>query len=163
MTETASQSVRDDSKKTGRPKGWYVLFLAWVVYAAAFFEFSKTLVKDAPDVTNGQMLDLAHRYAAFLGVGLGLVSFLVVGLVYLIARLVMRKSSRLVALVLTALGYAPWLVFGWDLVYREPRYSEVARAIITYTGKPMFYSAVLVCGVAVVGIPLTLVFKKRAK
>jgi hypothetical protein len=163
MSDTESKSARDDGKKIGRTSGWYVLLLAWFFYAGAFFTFSKTLVKDVPDVTNGQMLDLAHRYAAFLGVGLGLLMFLVTGILYLIIRLIMRKSSRLVALILTALGYAPLLVFGWDLVCRELRYSEVARAIITYTGKPMFYSSMIVCGVALVGIPLTLVFKKRIK
>ena len=163
MSEIEPKSAHEDNKKAGRTSGWYVLFLAWIAYAIAFFAFSKTVVKDAPDVTNGQMLDLAHRYASFLGIGLGLVSFLVVGLLYLIVRLIMRRSSRLVALILTALGYAPWLVLGWDLVYREPRYSEVARAIITYTGKPMLYAAAIVCGVALIGVPLTLVFKKRLK
>jgi hypothetical protein len=166
MPETAPKSARDDSKKTSRTSGWYVLFLAWIVCAAAYFEFFKTLVKPVADITNGQLLDVGHRYGPFIGVALGLISFLAVGLVYLIIRLIRKRPSWLVALILTALGYAPWLVLGWDLVYREPRYAEVARLIITYMGKPMLYSTAIVCGVALLGVVLTLltlVFKKRAK
>lgn len=139
----------------------YVLFLAWIAFAGVFFAVSKTVVKNAPDIANGQLLDIAHRYASFVGVALGLATFLVTGIVYLIARLILKKPSRLAALVITMLGYAPWLVFGWDLVYREPRYAEVARAIITYLGKPMLYSAAIVCGCALLVSALTLVFKKR--
>lgn len=155
----------NDGARAGRTAGWYILLLAWPVYAAAFLAFSRTMVKDAPDITNPQLLDIAHRYASFVGAALGLATFLVTGLVYLILRLFTKRGRRLMASLLTAAGYAVWLVFGYDLVYLEPRYAEVARVIITYLGKPMLYAAGAVTGLALVGVVvsvLTLILK-RAK
>jgi hypothetical protein len=144
-----------------RTAGWYVLLLAWIGYTVLFFAFSKTFVKPAADITNTDLLDIAHRYASFAGAAIGLVAFLATGILYLAIRLARREPSRLIALLLTLFGYAPFIVFGWDLVYREPRYAEVARAIITYLGKPMLYSAAIVCGLAFLGTVLTLAIKKR--
>ena len=100
---------------------------------------------------------------ALIGIALGLVTYLATGAVYLLARLFRMGARRLVALVLTALGYGAWLALGYDLVYVEPRHTEIARVIITYLGKPMLYSATLVCGLAALGIVATLVAPKRAK
>jgi hypothetical protein len=161
MPRTSQESVQGDDGKSGRASGWYVLLLAWIAYAAAFFVFSKTTVKAAADITNYQLLDYGPKYGPFAGAAFGLAAFLATGLVYLIARFFVRDARRLLACVLTMLGYGVWLLFGWDLVYREPRYAEVARAIITYLGKPMLYSAEIVCGLALVGAVLSVIVKKR--
>jgi len=159
-TPSSKSGPAGDVTRSDRTAGWHVLLLAWPVYAGAFFAFSKMYVKPAADITNYQLLGIANKYASYVGAVLGLAAFLVTGIVYLVLRLIRRKPSRFVALILSALGYAPWLVLGYDLVYLEPRYAEVARAIITYLGKPMFYSAVIVCGAALLGSFLTLVFRR---
>ena len=163
MPETPKVSAGDTTTKSGRSSGWYVLLLAWIVFGAAFFALSKTMVKPANDITSDQLIEIAGRYSSFVGIGLGLVAYLVTGLVYLIIRLFRLKARRFVALVLTALGYSAYLVFGYDLVYRERRYAEVARVIITYLGKPMLFSAAIVCGLAVLGVLLTLLLKLLLK
>lgn len=151
----------DNLGQARRTAGWYVLLLAWLGYTALFFVFSKTSVKPSADITDAELLDIAHRYASFAGAAIGLVAFLASGIIYLAIRLARKEPSRLAALLLTLMGYAPFIVFGWDLVYREPRYAEVARAVITYLGKPMLYSAAIVCGLALLGTALTLAIKKR--
>jgi hypothetical protein len=161
MPTTAQESARSADGKPRRASGWYVLLLAWIAYAAAFFAFSKTAVKAAADITDYRLLEYGPKYGPSVGVALGLAAFLATGIVYLIARRFVRNDRLLLACVLTALGYGVWLLFGWDLVYREPRYAEVARAIITYLGKPMLYSAEIVCGLALVGAVLSVIFKKR--
>lgn len=148
--------------KSGHASGWYVLLLAWFAFAGAFFAFSKSSVKPVPDITNYRLLEYGPKYGPFAGVALGLAAFLATGVVYLVIRLIRKRPSRPVALVLTAVGYSAWLLFGYDLVYREPRYAEVARAIITYLGKPMLYSAAVVVGAAALGAALNLFLKKRS-
>lgn len=157
MTKTASANAPAEKKSAG----WYVLLLAWLVYGSAFYALSKSLVKPAADITNYDILNIFNTYSSYTGIGLGLISFLVAGVIYLIVRLILRGPSLAAASLITALGFAPWLIFGWDLVYREPRYAEVARAIITYLGKPMLYSAVIVCSVTIVIFVCSLIFKKR--
>ena len=146
-------------KKTA---GWYIPLLAWLIYGGAFFAFSKSLVKPAADITNTDILNLFGTYAAFTGIALGFLSFVVAGIVYLVVRLIKRGPSLTAASFITALSFIPWLIFGWDLVYREPRYAEVARAIITYLGKPMLCSAEIVCGITLVIALCSLIFKKRS-
>jgi hypothetical protein len=141
--------------------GWYVLLLAWPLYGGAFFALERG-VKPAADVTNGELLAIFGKWSPLFGFALGLASLLASSIVYLIVRLIMRRPSRAAAAFLTALAYAPWLVFGSDLVYREKRYAELARAIITYLGKPMLVSAEIVCGAAILTAVLSLIFKKRA-
>lgn len=148
--------------KTGRTSGWYVLLLAWLLFAAAFFVFSKTSVKPAADITNGELIGYAAKFGPFVGAALGLLSFLASGLVYLIVRLFVKSRRLAAASLLTVLGFAPWLVLGYDLVYREPRYAEVARAIITYLGKPMLYASAAVCGLALVVFLPALFLRRRA-
>ena len=160
MTDAAATGTKGDT--TGRTSGWYVLLLAWIAYAAAFFLFSRTMVKPAADITNYQLLAYGPKYGPFFGAAFGLAAFLVTGLVYLIARLFVRRARRALACLLTALGYGVLLAFGWDLVYREPRYAEVARAIITYLGKPTLYAAEIVSGLALLGAVLSLILKKRS-
>jgi hypothetical protein len=135
----------------GRTSGWYVLLLTWAVYAVAYLVVFKLYVKAPTDVTNSQIISYGTRFGALVGIALGLVTFLVTGLVYLIVRLIVKRQRRLAALVVSALGYATWWLFGYDLVYREPRYAEIARAIITYTGKPMLYAAEITVGLCLLG------------
>lgn len=163
MVDIAAAVGRSDGGKPGRTSGWYVLLLGWLVFAGAFYAFSKGLDTTASDITNYELLEIADKYANYVGVALGLVAYLATGVVYLILRLFRLKNLRVVALALTAAGYSAWLALGYDLVYREPRYTQIANVIITYTGKPMLYSAALVCGAALVGLALTLVFKNRSK
>ncbi len=158
-------SARGGAEKSGRTSGWYVLLLAWIIYAATYFLVFKKMVKDVPDVTNWQLLDIAHKYGPFIGAALGLAAFLATEIVYVFALLFRVKARRGMALLLTIPAYAVWAAFGYDLTYREPRYAEVAKAIITYTGKPMLYAAVAVMGLAALGLLLSLgaaLFKKRA-
>jgi hypothetical protein len=142
-------------KKSGesgklKTSGWYVLLAAWAVFAVAYLVFSKMMVQPPADVTNAKMLMYGGKYGSLLGIALGLLAYLATGLVYLIARF-LTGQRRLVALLLTAAGYGAWTLFGYDLVYLEPRYAEVARAIITYAGKPLLYAGALVVGLSLAG------------
>lgn len=163
MADTAPTDKAGSAPGAGRTPGWFVLLLAWIAFAGVFFAASKTMVVPPMDVTNGRILELAGKYASFVGIALGLASYLASGLVYLVIRLIRVRALRLAALAVTFLGYAPWLVFGYDLVYLEPRYAEIARAIITYLGKPMLVSAAVVCGVVLLGAVLDATLSRRRR
>jgi hypothetical protein len=146
----------------GRTSGWYVLLLAWGIFAVAYFAVAKT-IQPPTDVTNAAMLKYGGTFGAFAGVALGLLAYLATGLVYLIGRL-FTGQRRLVALLVSVLGYGAWLAFGYDLVYLEPRYAEVARAIITYAGRPMLLAGALTVGLCLlgaVGCTVRLVLSRR--
>lgn len=155
--------TKADKLSATKNSGWYVLLAAWLIFAVAYLIFFKTSVQPPTDVTNAKMLMYGGKYGAFLGIALGLAAYLATGLAYLIARF-LTGQRRLAALLLTAAAYGAWALFGYDLVYLEPRYAEVARAIITYTGKPLLYASVLVVGLCLlgtVGCVVRLVLAKR--
>jgi hypothetical protein len=138
--------------------GWYVPPAAALLFALLFFAFARG-VEAPPDVVSAKIIDVFGRYAAFGGAALGLIAFLATGLAYLILRLLSRRWRRVFALGVTAVAYAALAAVGYDLVYLEPRYAEVARAIITYLGRPTLYAAAIVVGAATLALVAEVIIK----
>jgi hypothetical protein len=162
ITQGIATAVAKDGKQKGN-SGWYVLLTSWVLYASVFFAVSKGLDTSASDITNFELRGIADTYGAYVGVALGLLTYLVTGIAYLALRLFRAKDLRLAAFAVTAAGYAVWLAFGYDLVYVEPRFTQIANVIITYLGTPMLYSSAIVVGAALLGVVASLILKGRTK
>ena len=118
-------------------------FLAFVLFALLFAGFSVGLKPDVAGIDNGQVVEIFKKWTPLAGAVFGLLSMLGMYIV----RLFGFRKFRLGGPLLLMLGYAPWLAFGYQLAYREPRYAMIAKAIITFLGKPMLYS-----GGAMVGL-----------
>lgn len=139
MPHTKTPSV--DTPNFGQRK--WMPFLAFVLFSLLFAGFSVALKPDLTGISNGEMVDLFKKWTPLAGVAFGFLSML--GM-YLI-RLFGFRKFRLGGPILLMLGYAPWMAFGYQLAYREPRYATIAKAIIAFAGKPMLYS-----GGAMVGL-----------
>jgi hypothetical protein len=135
-------------------------FLALIIFSAAFFVFSKTLHPFLGDIDTGDMLDKFQKYSPFAGAAFGILSMLLMYILYIFRRLFRLHKTRYSAPVVLILGYAPWLIFGYQLAFREPRYAMIARAIIAFGGVQMFYSSCVMVGLGILWL-IVMPFTKR--
>lgn len=120
-----------------------MLFLSSLIYALSFWGFSTLLVADSSSIDSYSIVQFFDQYAQYTGVGIAIVSLLGMLIGRLVLALFKLHKRRFTNSLLVMLGFAPWLAFGYQLLYREPRYANIAKAIIEYLGEPMLYSSIV--------------------
>jgi len=103
---------------------------------------------DPSGISSFSIVEFFDQYAAYAGVALALLSLLVMILLYGLLAMVKLNRRRATRPLLVILGFLPWVVFGYQLLYREPRYANIAKAIIEYLGEPMLYSGLIVVAIS---------------
>lgn len=84
------------------------------------------------------------KYGLFMGIGVGLIIMILSYILYGILALVRLTKFKLTNLILNFLAYLFMLIFGFELVFLENRYTTLANAIIAYIGYPLFYTSIIV-------------------
>jgi len=123
-------------------------FLALLVFAGLYFAVFKLFPASVADIDSERILAPFQKYGAYAGAGVGLLSMLGMYIVYIFRSLFHLNRFGFSAPFVLMLGYAPWAAFGYQLVYREPRYATIAKAIISFMGRPLLYasSAMVILG-----------------
>ena len=104
------------------------------------------LKPDTAGIENQTILEIFQKWSPFAGVAFGILSMLGMYIV----RLFGLRKIRIGGPILLILGYLPWLIFGYNLVYLEPRYATIAIAIIAFIGKPMLYASSALVGLGII-------------
>jgi|CXWL01.1.fsa_nt_gi hypothetical protein len=123
-------------------------FLAWIVFSGIFYGYGKYFPAVTTDINNSQILNISQQYASYSGIIFGFLSML---LMYLFFAFGLRRSG-----ILFIIGFVPWLAFGYQLAYREPRYAEIAKAIISFLGEPLLYSSAVMVGIGLLWFIISL-------
>ena len=134
-------------------------FLAFLLFALLFAGFSLGLKPDMTGISNGEMVDLFKKWTPLAGTVFGFLSLLGMYIV----RLFGFRKFRLGGPILLILGYAPWMAFGYQLAYREPRYAMIAKAIIAFLGKPMLYASGTMVGLGALFFIVVLIRRHSKK
>lgn len=114
------------------------------------------------DVDNASILS-AFRIAGWAaGPVAGVLALVLMLLLNGIRRLVRLRSVGVLHPVVVLAGLAPWAVFGWQLVYREPRYTAFGRAAIDFVGAPLWWGSVIAIACTLF-LSLPLLFPVRQK
>jgi|GEM_PF-2096945 len=132
--------------------------LAFILFALLFAGFSFGLKPDVTGIDNDEVIKLFKQWTPLAGAAFGFLSMLGMYIV----RLFGFRKFRLGGPILLILGYAPWMAFGYQLAYREPRYAMVAKAIIAFGGKPMLYASGAMVGLGVL-FCFVVLFRKHPK
>ena len=130
-------------------------FLTFILFAVAFFAFSKTVHPFVGDIDTGDVLDKFQKYSPYAGAAFGILSMLLMYILYIFRAIFRLNRIRYSAPFVLMLGFAPWLVLGYQLAYREPRYAMIARFIISFGGFPLFYSGAVMVGLGVLWLIVT--------
>ena len=133
-----------------------MIFLAVLVFALVFFLVTQQMPADPSGITNTTIVTLFQQYTPYGGLAFGVLSLLLMGILAGVFRLVGISKLRFSRPLLVVLGFAPWVAFGYQLVYREPRYATIAKAIIEFLGEPLLYAGSALVGVGVLWLMVSL-------
>ena len=134
--------------------------LVCVVFAAATALAYAGLKPSGEDIGNAEIFRIVSLAAWGVGPILGIVSLLLIGLLNLIRRLVRLREVAFLHPIVLLLGVLPWLAFSIELVFKEPRFTPIARAIIDFAGRPMLWGS-LTATLLVVALSIALMFSKK--
>lgn len=133
-------------KQLSRMHGAFTPFFAWIAFALAFFIITQAVPAETADISSYSILEFFKKYSHYAGVGIGLLAFLSMLILMGLATLFRLKNNRFFMPIILILGFFPWLIFGYQLVFVEPRYANLAKAIIAFLGQPMLYGSALMTG-----------------
>ncbi len=128
--------------------------IAVLVYGAAyyisFFLRKGVIVFDGDNWRNG-----FETYAVYSGIGfivVGVLAFLLVLLICFIVRLTKLRITVPVLLLLSGLWSAG---AGYQFLFREKLYTDLARGVVGYMGMPLFVSGITLSILALIFILLS--------
>lgn len=128
-------------------------FVACLALAAVSTGAYALMRPTGEDVGNSQII-AAFQIAGWAAGGvMAVLSLFFVFVLNGVRRIIRVRRVRWLHPVVVLAGLLPWMLFGWNLVMVEPRYTPFARAAIDFVGKQMFLGAF---GAAVLVIVLSL-------
>jgi hypothetical protein len=131
------EKVKKNSKLAAILPWFAFIFFAFLHYVLFKGSLVSMLV-EASDISNQKILQPSIEYGAYAGVLVAFSSALLYTILALIRRILGGKNLRSLDPILFAISILPWFIFFWVLVYKEPRFTDIARAIITFLGGPGF-------------------------
>lgn len=135
---------------------YFIVFLGFAtVFAVVFLSKKASLEKEflaaaqkVPSIRDfgsssiETALKIAHSYGPYAGIGLGLVAFLVTGVLLLLLKIVRLAKFSLANVFLLLVVYGALLALAIELIYYEARYTVLALAVIFFVGKPLYYASI---------------------
>lgn len=134
----------------------FVLFLLSAGSAAAFWYLN-------PEVLTIQNYEM-QKYAPYAGWGIGVVaaaiSFIFIIIFNGLRRLLKLSKKVFWKRLIIFLCVIPWLIFSWNLL-GEPRFTPIARAVIDFAARPLFWGSLLTSIWALLGVMSSFIPSKK--
>ncbi|MDD5055103.1 MAG: hypothetical protein PHZ00_02430 [Candidatus Peribacteraceae bacterium] len=132
------------------PLLWSLLFL--IIFVGVFF----TQETSAIVINNGTIKNVFSEYGLLAGPVLALLAMLTMYILAGIKRIIGLGKFRFLNPVVILIIMGPLLAFGYQLKFREPEYTDIARGIIGYLALPLLISSGVVCVLAILWLLITL-------
>ena len=120
-----------------------VPLILWIVFIASFYWLYFTLSKElSPDIVSLKVTDFAKKFGVLIPVAYWILSIIIHYLLVFV-RWIIRLKCFVSSLVLVFIVY--WFnLFMWiQLMFYEPRYTDVAKFIIDAFAKPILWASAL--------------------
>lgn len=139
--------------------------LAGLLFGLAYMAAYWYLKPTAGDIVNTTILNIFKKYGLYFGWAFALISLMGLYILYGLKALFRLGRFGILNPVILLAAVFPWYFFANQLLYHEKRYTDIARAIISYVGAPLRYSVLAVSALAVLWLVLAvlfLIFKKKS-
>ncbi|MFA6526459.1 MAG: hypothetical protein WCT26_03570 [Candidatus Buchananbacteria bacterium] len=164
----AAQEIKPE--KTAH--AWYVPLFAYLLFSGTWYLFGDNLSPQmsviASTIANAQIKSIFSDYSGYFGLVFGLVSLIICYILFLPAKLFKILKYRWVQMLIVMLSVLPWIALGYQLVYKEKKYIDIAKGLIAYCGEQLIYCSVTVIVAALIFCSLHFIIqllknKKQAK
>lgn len=137
---------------------WYP-FLVCLALAAATTAAFAMLAPTGEDIGNSEILRVAGISAWGIGSVAGLLTFLKIGILNLLRRIVRLRKVKWLHPVVVLIGTVSTGTFAWILA-GEPLYTPIARAVVEYGARPLLWGSLIATLFAIV-LSLPIFFQRR--
>jgi len=170
--EGEAEAVHNEPDKPaqmpGRSKtGWLWPFFAFLFFAAYYYLDYKLslngILAETRDIANSTISESFQKFSIFGGVIAALISLLVYYVLIAVKKIVGLKKIKFINPMLWILAVLPWYFFARQLVFDEPRYTDLARAIISYVGRPLYSASIAAIWFGILWLVVSLVLKFKKK
>ena len=134
-------------------------FLVCVVLAAATAGALALLAPTGENVGNSEIVKWIGMGAWAAGPVAGVLSFVAIGIVNLLRRMLRIRGAARVHPFVVLLGVVPWLVFAWILA-GEPSFTPIGRAVVPFIARPLLWGS-LIATLLTVLLSLPIFFQRR--
>lgn len=133
--------------------------LIFLLFSMLFFGITKYFAISPTDIQNEKILSIFSQYSAFFGVGIGLLSMIGLYILFMFFMVFGKNARRFTSPFITLLITGAWTGFGYQLVFLEPRNTDIARAIIDFCGLPLLWSSAVIAGLSFIWLIINLIRK----
>ncbi len=146
------------------PHGAYFPLIALIIFAGTFYLSQLLIAPSGDSISNSTILDIFEKYSGLFGIGLGFLSLLLCYVLIGIKKLVRIGKIAILNPLVLILSHLPWLLFAIQLKYKEPRYTDIAKAIIDFSATPMLYASIALIALATIWLLVEIIkiFKGKA-
>ncbi|NUJ97927.1 hypothetical protein HGA92_04035 [Candidatus Gracilibacteria bacterium] len=113
-----------------------LIFIFLAFFYASFFIFGNKEL----NIQNFQMHDIFEKYGIYFPLVFGIVALVGTLLLFLI-KIIFRLNLLVVSIIIYLLVYGFLLAFGIQLKYFEPRYTDIAIALIDNYALPLIIAS----------------------
>jgi len=154
MTDQTSFRPRGILHSAAGPLLWALLFAALFV-GAYYLQKPSTLV-----ISNSTIREIFTKYGVAAGPALALIGLLLMYVLALLKRIVGLRKFKILNPFVVLFVALPALVFGYQLAYREPTYTDIARAIIGSLAMPLLIASAVVSALALAWFVIILIRRR---
>ena len=138
---------------------WFPFVTCLILAAGATAAFA--LLKPGADIDNGELSHAMTIAGWATGGATALVSWILIGILNLIRRIVRARRVSILHPVVVLIGVFPWVVFAW-IMLDEPPYTMFARAAMEFVARPLLWGSLLATlFTLVMSIPVLIPSKKK--
>ncbi|MFA6422327.1 MAG: hypothetical protein WCV92_02940 [Candidatus Buchananbacteria bacterium] len=146
-----------------KTRTWHLSLLTLIIFGVAWYFLSQSLSPEmsqvAKSIGNAKVKSIFSDYGQYFGFAFGLLSFVICNILFLLSRLFRIVRFKLAQAIIIIISVLPWIALGWQLIFNEKRYIDIAKGLIAYFGEPMLYASIVVIVAAILFLIISWIFK----
>ncbi|MDD3861606.1 MAG: hypothetical protein PHP74_01825 [Candidatus Gracilibacteria bacterium] len=135
-----------------------------ITYTISYIILKDGILAEASSITSPVISESFQKLAIYGGIIPLLDAMIFMYILYGLKILFRLKKFHILNPIIVMIVAGAWSAFGYHLAYREPQFTNIAKAIIIFTSKPILISSATIFGLGLIWLIIHIIysFKKHA-
>lgn len=138
-------------------------FVAFLFFSLIYIAVFKILKPEATDIVNPTIAKIFKNYSLWFGVVFAFLIMLSGYVLYGLKSLFKMGKFYFLNPLLLALAVTPWFNLAYALLYKEKRYTDIGKGLISYAGTSLWWTCIVMFGLATVWFLVSLIIFLKKK